>query len=123
MGGPAAGARGLPGDPVDAPVARRAAGSGSRVAGSPAAVYAQGGTDDPLMRLTGHSGGTDATVGYFAQDGLGSVGFVADALVQAAARMKAHSAAAAMLSPLAFGGFAAVYGPWLFSRRSAAAQC
>ena len=43
------------------------------VAGSATAVYAQGGTDDPLMRLTGNSGGTDATVRYYAQDGIGSV--------------------------------------------------
>ncbi|MDP2810074.1 MAG: RHS repeat-associated core domain-containing protein [Rhodocyclaceae bacterium] len=43
------------------------------VSGSPAAVYAQGGTDDPLMRLTGNSGGTDASVRYYAQDGIGSV--------------------------------------------------
>lgn len=45
----------------------------STVTGTPAAVYAQGGIDDPLMRLTGNSGGTDATVRYYAQDGLGSV--------------------------------------------------
>jgi hypothetical protein len=46
------------------------------VSGSPSAVYAQGqrdGGDDPLMRLTGNSGGTDATVRYYAQDGIGSV--------------------------------------------------
>ncbi|MBT9519293.1 MAG: AHH domain-containing protein [Dechloromonas sp.] len=43
------------------------------VAGSPSAVYVQGGTDDPLMRLTGNSGGTDASVRYYAQDGIGSV--------------------------------------------------
>ena len=46
------------------------------VSGAPSAVYAQGqsnGSDDPLMRLTGNSGGTDATVRYYAQDGIGSV--------------------------------------------------
>ena len=52
------------------------------------------------------------------------------AVVAAAARMAAafdtstlllHVSALAWV--LAFGGFAAVYGPWLFSRRSAAAQC
>ena len=43
------------------------------VTGSPSAVYAQGGTDDPLMRLTGNSGGTEASVRYYAQDGIGSV--------------------------------------------------
>jgi RHS repeat-associated protein len=43
------------------------------IAGAPAAVYAQGGTDDPLMRITGNSGGTDASVRYYAQDGIGSV--------------------------------------------------
>ena len=43
------------------------------VAGAPSAVYAQGGTDDPLMRLSGNSGGTDASVRTYAQDGIGSV--------------------------------------------------
>ncbi len=45
----------------------------SAVSGAPVAVYAQGGTDDPLMRLTGNTGGTDATVRYYAQDGIGNV--------------------------------------------------
>lgn len=43
------------------------------VSGAPAAIYAQGGTDDPLMRLTGNAGGTDASVRYYAQDGIGNV--------------------------------------------------
>lgn len=43
------------------------------VSGSPSAVYAQGGTDDPLIRLTGSTGTPDATAAYYAQDGIGNV--------------------------------------------------
>lgn len=43
------------------------------VSGSPAAIYAQGGTDDPLIRLTGSTGTPDATAAYYAQDGIGNV--------------------------------------------------
>jgi RHS repeat-associated protein len=43
------------------------------VSGAPAAIYAQGGTDDPLIRLTGSTGTPDATAAYYAQDGIGNV--------------------------------------------------
>ena len=43
------------------------------VSGSPSAVYAQGGLDDPLIRLTGSTGTPDATAAYYAQDGIGNV--------------------------------------------------
>lgn len=46
---------------------------GGSVSGAPAAVYAQGGTDDPLIRLTGSTGTPDATAAYYAQDGIGNV--------------------------------------------------
>ncbi|MCB1740732.1 MAG: RHS repeat-associated core domain-containing protein, partial [Gammaproteobacteria bacterium] len=39
----------------------------------PSAVYVQGGIDQPLMRLTGNSGSSDAVARYYAQDGVGSV--------------------------------------------------
>lgn len=46
---------------------------GASPGGAPQAAYAHAGLDQPLMRLTGASGGPDAQAAYYAQDGIGSV--------------------------------------------------
>jgi RHS repeat-associated protein len=47
--------------------------TGASLSGTPAAAYVHGGgTDDPVLRLTGASGTPDATSNAYAQDGIGN---------------------------------------------------